>query len=106
MLRACLRLNCLRLKRFSEKFLSIGVKELRDFRELREDDLVAMGMPLLQRRRFLMSAAVAVSQEGGQEGFKRGYRGRSGGDQEGVTWWPWACRCCSVAASSCPRLSR
>jgi len=34
--------------------------QLRDFRELREEDLVAMGMPLLQRRRFLMSAAVAV----------------------------------------------
>jgi len=53
-------MKCLRLDHFQEKFVSIGVRCLKDFRELREDDLVAMAMPLLQRRRFLMSAAVAV----------------------------------------------
>jgi len=53
-------LGCLRLSHFEQKFTSIGVRDLRDFREVREDDLVAMGMPMLQRRRFLMSAAVAL----------------------------------------------
>eukprot|EP00238_Polyblepharides_amylifera_P015608 CAMPEP_0196576040 /NCGR_PEP_ID=MMETSP1081-20130531/5399_1 /TAXON_ID=36882 /ORGANISM="Pyramimonas amylifera, Strain CCMP720" /LENGTH=586 /DNA_ID=CAMNT_0041894535 /DNA_START=90 /DNA_END=1850 /DNA_ORIENTATION=+ len=53
-------LQCLRLAHFEEKFVSIGIRLLRDLREIREDDLVAMGMPLLQRRRFLMSSAVAT----------------------------------------------
>ncbi|KAK3283088.1 hypothetical protein CYMTET_9207 [Cymbomonas tetramitiformis] len=53
-------LRCLRLLGFESKFTTLGVRELRDYREFKEEDLVAMGMPLLQRRRFLMSASIAV----------------------------------------------
>lgn len=52
-------LTTLRIESFLESFEAIGVERVIDFAEVVEEDLLEMGLPLLQRRRFRKAAALA-----------------------------------------------
>ena len=52
-------LTTLRIESFLESFEAIGVEKVIDFAEVVEEDLLEMGLPLLQRRRFKKAAALA-----------------------------------------------
>ena len=45
-------LGTLRLKRFAASLEALGVEEAEDFEQCSDEDLLAMGMPEIQRRRF------------------------------------------------------
>lgn len=50
-------LTVLRIESFLESFQAIGVEKVIDFIEVVDEDLLKMGLPLLQRRRFKAAAA-------------------------------------------------
>ncbi|KAK3262342.1 hypothetical protein CYMTET_28798 [Cymbomonas tetramitiformis] len=49
-------LSLIRCENFLEEFEQLGVEYVMDFPEVLEDDLIGIGLPMLQRRRFTAAA--------------------------------------------------